>query len=211
VSKSSFHKEASPLTGITPKADNSQPEFEELKRTQDKLAFINRLDRIITSSLGISGVSEGFAEELRQVMDMDWVSIVLIERDELHSFALSTKIGSLWRQGENIFLKGTGIEWVAKHRQTLMVPDLSQESKFWTGEYHLKQGVRSIVYLPLILKHEVFGALLTASRRPHAYGERELSLLEHVAKQIARLHGENKLIDATTHKLKSTGAKLLGQ
>jgi PAS domain S-box-containing protein len=198
MSKSSFRREASPLTGITPKASDTQSELEELKRARDELAFINKLNRIITSSLDINQVNESFIEELRRVVDVDWATIVLIEGDKLRFFALSTRIGSLWRQGEVIPLEGTATQWVARHKQTLMEPDLSRERKFWTGEYHLKQEVRSIIYLPLILKNEVFGALIIASRRPNAYGERELSLLEHVAKQIAnpienaRLYEENK-------------------
>jgi K+-sensing histidine kinase KdpD len=198
MSKSSFHREKPSLSEIASKAGERQSELEELKRARDKLALINRLNRIISSSLDISQVYEGFAEELRHVVDVDWATIVLIEEDKLRFFALSTKIGSLWRQGEVIALEGTATQWTAKHKQVLVEPDLSKERRFWTGEYHLKQGVRSIVYLPLMLKDEVFAALITASRRPYAYGERELSLLEHVAKQIAspvenaRLYEENK-------------------
>jgi len=198
MSKRSFRREAPPLTGITPKASDTQSELEELKRARDELAFINKLNRIITSSLDINQVNESFIEELRRVVDVDWATTVLIEGDKLRFFTLSTKIGSLWRQGEVIPLEGTATQWVARHKQTLMETDLSKERKFWTGKHHLKQKVRSIIYLPLILKNEVFGALITASRRPYAYDQRELSLLEHVAKQIAtpvenaRLYGENK-------------------
>jgi len=197
MSKKSSHREA-PLTGITTKASDTQSEIEELKRARDELAFINKLNRIIASSLDINQVNESFIEELRRVVDVDWATIILIEGDKLRFFALSTKIGSLWRQGEVIPLEGTATQWVARHKQTLIEPDLSKERKFWTGKHHLKQGVKSIIYLPLILKNEVFGALIIASRRPNAYGERELSLLEHVAKQIAspienaRLYEENK-------------------
>jgi len=184
MSKSSLHREASPLTRITSKADDTQSEIEELKRERDELAFINRLNRIITSSLDINQISEGFAEELRQVTDVDWVSIVFIEGDKLRFFALSTRIGSAWKKGVVIPLEGTATQWVAKHRQTFMEPDISHGSKFWTSEHHLKKGVRSIVYLPLVLRDEVFGALIVASCCPNAYSQREISLLEHVAKQI---------------------------
>jgi signal transduction histidine kinase len=198
MSKRSFGREAPPLTGITPKASDTQSELEELKRARDELALLSKLNRIITSSLDINQVNESFIEELRRVVDVDWATIVLIEGDKLRFVTLSTRIGSLWKQGEVIPLESTATQWVARHKQTLMEPDLSKERKFWTGKHHLKQGVRSIIYLPLILKNEVFGALIIASRRPNAYGERELSLLEHVAKQIvspienARLYEENK-------------------
>ncbi len=179
-------------------AKDDQSQLEALKRVQQELVLINKLNRIITSSLDIRQVYEGFANELRHVIDVDWATIVSIEGDELRFFALSTKISSLWKQGDVIPLEGTATQWVAKHKQSLVEPNLSKERKFWTGEYHLKQGTRSIVYLPLILKDEVFAVLIIASRRPYAYRERELSLLEHVAKQIstpvenARLYGENK-------------------
>lgn len=178
--------------------DTQLSEFEKLERARDELIFINKLNHIITSSHDISQVYESFTEELRQVMDVDWASITLIEGDKIRFFTLSTKIGSLWRQGEFIAMKNTATEWVAENRQVLMEPDLSQESKFWTGEYHLKLGVRSIVYAPLVLAERVFGSLVIASRRPNAYGEKELAMLEHVAKQIAtpvenaRLYEENK-------------------
>jgi transcriptional regulator with GAF, ATPase, and Fis domain len=144
MSKSSFHREASPLTGITSKAEDIQSALEELKKAQDDLAFIDKLNRIITSSLDISQVYESFAEELRQIIDVDWATIVLIEGDKLRFFALSTKIGSLWKQGEVIPLEGTATQWIAKTKQTLVEPDLFKERKFWTGEYHLRRGASPI-------------------------------------------------------------------
>ncbi|MDI6814904.1 MAG: GAF domain-containing sensor histidine kinase [Dehalococcoidales bacterium] len=166
--------------------------------TEERLALVNRLTKIITSSPDISQVYEGFAAELKKAMDVDWASIVLIEGEKLHFFALSSEIGSAWELGDTVPVEGTATEWVATTKKPLVEPDLEMERRFWTGEYHLKQGVRSIVYLPLLAKGEVFGAMIIASRRPNAYTERELALLEHLVGQIsmpiqnARLLQENK-------------------
>lgn len=118
-------------------------------------------------------------------MDVDWASIVLIEGEKLHFSTLSTEIGSAWELGATIPVEGTATALVAATKKALVEPDLERERRFWTGEYHLKQGVRSIVYLPLLAKGEVFGALIIASRRPNAYRERELALLEYLVGQIA--------------------------
>jgi len=67
----------------------------------------------------------------------------------------------------------------------LVEPDLAHEWKFSTDAYHRKQGVRSIVYLPLLVKNEVFGALIIASTHPNAYGEKEQEILEQLSTQIA--------------------------
>jgi diguanylate cyclase (GGDEF)-like protein len=155
------------------------------KEREEVLTLVSRLTRIICSSMDLDEVYESFAEELRKVMDVDWATIVLIEGDQLRFYALSSKIDSVWQTGDTLPLAGTATAYVAETREALVEPDLEQERRFWTGRYHLERGIRSIVYVPLIAKGEAFGALIVASRRPYAYGERELELLGHVAGQIA--------------------------
>jgi len=155
------------------------------KESKERLVLVNKLGKIISSSLDIQEVYEGFADELRKLMDVDWATIAFIEGDKLRFVALSTKIGTVWERGKVLPLSGTAIEWVAHHKQALVESDLAQERKFWTGEEHVKQGIRSIICLPLMTKGEVFAALIIASRRPDAYGRRELALLEQVSTQIS--------------------------
>lgn len=155
------------------------------KEARERLVLVNKLGRIISSSLDIQKVYEGFADELRKLMNVDRATIAFIEGDKLRFVALSTKIGTVWERGKVLPLSGTTIEWVAHHKQALVESDLAQERKFWTGEQHVKQGIRSIIYLPLMTKGEVFAALIIASHRPDAYGQRELALLEQVSTQIS--------------------------
>jgi diguanylate cyclase (GGDEF)-like protein/putative nucleotidyltransferase with HDIG domain len=54
-----------------------------------------------------------------------------------------------------------------------------------TGEQYLKEGIRSVVYLPLSIKDQVIGSLILASLKPNAYSHRQIRLLEQVASQIA--------------------------
>jgi diguanylate cyclase (GGDEF)-like protein/putative nucleotidyltransferase with HDIG domain len=49
----------------------------------------------------------------------------------------------------------------------------------------LKHGIRSIVYLPLVVKGEAIGSLIVASRQPNAYTPGQVHLLERLASQIA--------------------------
>jgi len=160
--------------------------FHQQLREKDKeLTLLNRLTAIITSSLSIQEIFEGFAQELRKVAEVDWATIALIDGDELYFSALSTSIGSAWQAGQRIQLEGTATEWVCREKKSLYEPDLTRNSRFWTGEYHRKQGIRSIVYLPLIVKDQGIGALILASQHPDAYRPKQLRLLEQVALQIA--------------------------
>ncbi|MFC1986634.1 diguanylate cyclase, partial [Chloroflexota bacterium] len=157
---------------------------EQLREREDELSLINRSTVIIASSLDIQEIYGSFIEELKKEVDVSWAAIVLIEGNSLHVLALSSEIGSAWEVGERIPIKGTATEWVAKHKQALVESDLLQESKFSTGKKHLKQGVRSIVYLPLVVEDKAIGSLIVASRHPNAYSQRHLNLLQQLASQI---------------------------
>jgi len=158
---------------------------EQLREQDKEITLINRLTTIITSSVSIQGIFEGFARELKEVVDVDWAAIALIDGDELCISALSGTIASPWQRGERIPLKGTGTEWVCQERKSSYENDLARYHRFWTDEYYAKQGICSIVYLPLSIKEQGIGSLVLASLKPNAYSHRQIMLLEQVALQIA--------------------------
>jgi diguanylate cyclase (GGDEF)-like protein len=158
---------------------------EQLKEQDEEINLVNRLTAIITSSMSIQMIFEAFAQELKEVVDIDWATIALIDGSELHFLALSSTIGSAWQQDERIPLEGTATEYACRERQAVYEADLKRHHRFWTGESHLQLGVRSAVYLPLGVADRIIGSLILASRKPNAYSSRQIKLLEKVALQIA--------------------------
>lgn len=158
---------------------------EQLRKREQELTLINRLDRVIASSLTIRDVYDDFIKELKNIVDADWASITWIEGDEVHFETLSTEVGSAWQAGERIELKGTALEWLVKNKRALVERDLNHTSRFSTGEEFIKLGIRSVVYLPFLRQGAVIGSLIIASRRPDAYGVEKIDLLERLAHQIA--------------------------
>ena len=158
---------------------------EQIREQGEELSLINRLTTIITSSMSVEGIFEGFINELKKAVDVDWAAIALVEGGQLYFPALSSTIGSTWQPGERIPLKGTATEWVCREKKSLYETDLARYRRFWTGEDHLKWGVRSIIYLPLIIKDESIGSLSLGNHRPDAYNPRQIRLLEQLALQIA--------------------------
>jgi len=158
---------------------------ERLREQDEEITLVNRLTAIITSSVSIQMIFEGFAQELKKVVSIDWASIALVDGDRLYFMALSSSIGSTWQADERIPLEGTATEWVCQEKRSLYEPDLKRHRRFWTGEYHLQQGCRSVVYLPLIVTDHIIGSLILASCKPNAYSNSQIALLEKVALQVA--------------------------
>jgi len=158
---------------------------EQLREQDEEITLVNRLTAIITSSMSIQMIFEGFAQELKKVVDIDWATIALIDGNELYFMALSSTIGSAWQPEERIPLEGTATELACRERQAVYEPDLKRHHRFWTWESHVKQGISSVVYLPLSVTDRIIGSLILASRKPNAYNRRQIELLEKVALQIA--------------------------
>jgi len=169
---------------------------EQLRNREHELALINRLARVITSSLNIQDVYDDFVAGLQDVVDVDWATVTRIDKDEIQFEVLSTGVGSAWQAGERIAQKNTAIEYVLRDKKAFQEPDLSQENRFSTGSEFIKLGIRSIVYLPLLVKNEVIGCLIIASRRPNAYSPEKIGLLERLAYQIS-VSVENSRLYAT--------------
>ena len=158
---------------------------EQLREQDAQTSLVNRLTGIITSSMSIQMIFEAFAQELKKVIDIDWATIALIDGQELYFLALSSTIGSAWQPEERIPLEGTATELACRDRRAVYESNVKRYHKFWTWENHVKQGISSILSLPLAVADRVIGALILASRTPDAYSRGQIALLERVALQIA--------------------------
>ncbi len=157
---------------------------EELQAKEEELVIFNRLMSILSSSMDIQEAFDRFSAELEKVAPVDWGTIALAEGDELCFLALSSTSPSPWQVQQRIPLAGTGSEWVMTNQKSLYEPDLAKQSRFATAEKHIKQGIRSIVYLPLVSGGRSIGSLTVASNQPGAYNMRQVRLLEQLASHI---------------------------
>jgi diguanylate cyclase (GGDEF)-like protein len=176
------------LESITSKvAASLEKEYynEQLQEQDKEINLLNRLTTIVTSSMSIELIFEGFVQELRNMVDFDWATISLVDGDELYILALSSNIDSPWQSEERVPLEGTATEWVCREGKIVYESDLAQYTRFVTGKRYLEHGVRSIVYLPLKIKEQGIGSLVVASRQHDAFDARHIRLLGQVALQIA--------------------------
>lgn len=162
-------------------------EKQEEREREEQLAFASVVSRILISDSDTKELCEDFASELRKLMNIDWAAIALVDktRNAFRLSPLSSKISFSWDLGDTLPLPGTPVAWVAENKQAIVEPDIAKGSRFQTSASWLKQGLKSIVLMPLFAQAEVFGALIVGSRHANAYQERELKLLKYAASQIA--------------------------
>ncbi len=160
---------------------------EELKKREQELSLINRLSNVMTSSLNIQDVYDAFVSGLGEVVHIDFAAVAMIDRNELFFSAISAspEIGQVWQINKRMYLEGTATEWVINNNRSIYEPDLSHDTMFANSRKYLDNGIRSILYLPLVSKGEGIGSLIIGSRNPDEYTPAQTMLLERLAKQIS--------------------------
>jgi len=159
---------------------------ERMQVREEDLTSLNQLIAIVTSSSDFRDAFDRFSQELKTLAPVDLASITLADGDDLYVFALWTSQPMTWQTNQRVALSGTGTEWVMRERRSLLEPDLAKGSRFSIGEEYLRQGIRSVLHLPLISGDAVIGALIVASQQPEAYGGRSMAFLEHLAAMVTR-------------------------
>lgn len=159
---------------------------EQLSERQKEFSVLNRCNSILSSNLYVSDVYQPFILILKEMVEVEWASLTLIEEQYLSFFALFSEIGSNWQVGDRIPIKGTATEWVATSKVPIVESDLKKDSLFVTDVYHRKQGIRSIACAPIItLDETVIGSLSVAVSKPNAYNARQAEFLGELAVQIS--------------------------
>jgi len=159
---------------------------EQISERQKELSVLNRCGSIISSNLYVSDVYQSFILTLKEILEIEWASLTLIEGQSLSIFALYSEIGSNWKVGDRIPVKGTATEWVTTSKLPVVESDLKKDSLFVNDVYHRKQGIRSIACAPLIVLDETaIGSLIVGVSKPNAYNSRQVEFLGELAGQIS--------------------------
>jgi PAS domain S-box-containing protein len=135
------------------------------------------LDQILTTVIQI--INEKMHVETGSILlrepDTDTIKFAKIMRGDIEEFA-SVRL----KLGQGI------VGWVVATGQPALVPDVSRDPR-WYNEIDKGTGfvTRSILCVPLIVGHEVIGAIELLNKRDGEFSQADVQLLESIAAPVA--------------------------
>ena len=176
------------------------------RREAGEVAVFHELGKALTSSLQLDQVLRTIMEKLDEFLRPDTWSLLLLDdaKQEL-SFELAVGKGSQALKDVRIKV-GQGIAgWVAQHGKAVIVPDVSQDTRFFGKvDEKTRMETRSIVAVPVLFRDSCLGVIeLVNCIGPDGFGQRELKLLEALA-DFAAIALENALHVKRIHELTIT-------
>jgi len=160
---------------------------QQLRARMDELAVLDGVARIMASNFDTGLGYQNIAAEVKKLVDFDRAVITIIDESKgtLSLAYVSEQTGGQISRGETVPLQGTLSGYVAHTRSTIVCGDITAYTYFQTIEHPLREGLRSVIGVPLVWREKLIGTVNFFSRVPNAYGLREQAILERLARQIA--------------------------
>jgi nitrate/nitrite-specific signal transduction histidine kinase len=160
--------------------------FEAEQRRAEQFRVISKVGRHITSILSVDELLVQIVKLIQKAFNYYHVGVGMIEGDEV---IYKVGAGPLWDDPGFQFnparlkVGREGITgWVAGTGQPLLVPDVSQESRYvLMGD----SEARSELTVPIKARGKVIGVLDIQSERLNAFDEQDLAVLQSLAQQAA--------------------------
>src|ERR1041385_7210048 len=129
----------------------SQATGAETARQTQELHIFHDVAKALTSSLDLDSILQTIMEKMAEYFRPDTWSLLIID-EQLNELYFAIAVGNASESLKNVRLKvGEGIAgWVAKHGETLIVPDVMADPRFAKRiDEMTKWETRSIICVPL--------------------------------------------------------------
>jgi formate hydrogenlyase transcriptional activator len=161
---------------------------QKLERAADRARTLLAINNAVVLNLTRDALFQAIVAALRPVIRFDRSTIFLYDeqRKILRLVSAESEVPSdHFVPGFELGLDNSHAGWTFLHQRPFFRPDLATERRFPGEDVLFREGFRSLIVVPLIVRGKSIGTLNLGSQRPMEYGETEAELLQEVANQLA--------------------------
>lgn len=178
----------------------------KLRQAEERHRALLEINNAIIANLDRDSLLQAIAETLHKVLQFERVTLTLLDPAtdvlKVHALATTSTAKRFLTVGMEFPRQGSPLAPVYESKQPLIRHHLEQGPLIGIEHNLVKEGIRSIVAVPLMAKGEPFGTLNLGSREPEAYSPEDAELLMEVGQQVA-LAVENMMVYEEIAQLKA--------
>jgi PAS domain S-box-containing protein len=181
----------------------------ESARRAEELAALNRTSQLITARLDLPSLLETISRSVTSLMGSTGCGIgllspdrALIEHAAAHGFRTPEWRNLSVRVGEGL------IGLAVSTGRAVRSDDLREDPRSARRDLDEKEGIRSLLSVPLRVAGQIIGVISAFSSEARAFGDRQQSLLESFADQAGIAIQNARLFEETQRRARETQALL---
>jgi len=168
------------------KLKEQEKELKILRQKVKQLEVLSSVSQTIVSNRYLKEILQLIVTMTAQVMNSKICSIMLLDekRQEL-SIAATQSLSGTYKNKPNLKVGESISGRVVKKRKPITVLDVTKESGYMYPEIARKEGIVSMLSIPMMLKERVIGVINSYTSHKHKFSDGEIKILQAVANQAA--------------------------
>jgi signal transduction protein with GAF and PtsI domain len=160
--------------------------YEETRRREQQLSTLSQVSQIAASGRYLDEMLQLIVNMIAESMQARLCSIMLVDKKKNELVLKAAKCSSeeYW-QRPNLKIGKSLVSRVVKQGKPLMVKDVTKEAGYKYTELAKKEGVRSLLSVPMIVKERVIGVVNVYSDEEKVFSKEDLAVLSTVCDQAA--------------------------
>ncbi len=151
-----------------------------------------QFDSLVKVSRSI--ISEKYLEEIlslivivtAEMLNSKICSVMLLDAKGLELTIKATQsLSDEYKKKPNLRVDSSLIGEVVKTLRPLIVEDVRKETRYFYRELAVKEGLSSMVAVPMVVKDRAIGVINVYTKEPHVFSSDEVGILQVVANQAA--------------------------
>jgi len=156
------------------------------KSLNAQLKAITEISKAITSSDFLDDILKLIVVVIAELMNSNICSLSLIDKNTNELIIKATQSVSELYNNKTPLKVGEGIAGkVAETNKAITIKDLSSEKNYKYKDVAIKEGLKSLLCVPLAVKGKVIGVLNCYTPELHNFTKNEINLLTTIANQAA--------------------------
>lgn len=160
--------------------------YEEVNKKAKQLDLLSEVSRTIVSDYYLKEILQLIVTMTAQVMDSKICSIMLLDdkKQEL-VIAATQSLSPDYVSKPNLKLGQSISGKVVAERKPISVLDVTKEPGYMFPQIARKEGVISMIGVPMMIKDRVIGVINSYTQKEHKFSQEEIDILQAIANQAA--------------------------
>lgn len=170
--------------------------YDEMKRKALQVETLSQVSETVASNRLIEDVLQLIVTMTAQMLNSKICSIMLLDPQagELRIMATQS-LSEQYRRKPNLKLGQSISGRAVQERRPIMVPDVTKEHDYMFPEIARKEGLCSLLSVPMLIRDRAVGVINSYTSVPHAFTTEEVKVLQAIANQAAIAIENTKLVE----------------
>jgi len=153
---------------------------------QENIKALSKISKAIASDLYLEDILRLIVSVTAEVMGSNICSLILVDEAKQELVIRATQSISEEYNKKKPLKIGEGIAGKAiEQNRPIVVKDVTEEAEYKHKDIAKKEGLKSLLCVPLVVKNKVIGAINCYTNKAHNFSDTEINILTSIASQAA--------------------------